>query len=90
MIVCCIFSTKALSSRSEEEGQMVYEFETRFKIKRRMGNDLKKQILVHNGIIPEESAAAQRKLSVLSCARCSLVNINKWFDLTSKYWFSIW
>ena len=43
-------------------------------IKRRMGNDLKNQILVHNGIIPEESAAAQRKPSVLSCARCSLVN----------------
>jgi len=43
-------------------------------IKRRMGNDLKNQILVHNGIIPEESAAAQRKPSVISCARCSLVN----------------
>jgi integrase/recombinase XerD len=43
-------------------------------IKRRMGNDLKNQILVHNGIIPEESAVAQRKPSVLSCARCSLVN----------------
>jgi len=43
-------------------------------IKRRMGNDLKNQILVHNGIIPEESAAALKKPSVLSCARCSLVN----------------
>jgi virulence-associated protein VapD len=43
-------------------------------IKRRMGNDLKNQILVHNGIIPEEFAAAQRKASVLTCARCSLVN----------------
>ena len=43
-------------------------------IKRRMGNDLKNQILVHNGIIPEESAAAQRKPSVIRCARCSLVN----------------
>ena len=43
-------------------------------IKRMMGNDLKNQILVHNGIIPEESAAAQRKPSVLGCARCSLVN----------------
>jgi integrase/recombinase XerD len=39
-----------------------------------MGNDLKNQILVHNGIITEESAVAQRKPSVLSCARCSLVN----------------
>jgi hypothetical protein len=37
-------------------------------------NDLKNKILVHNGIIPEESAAAQRKPSVVSCARCSLVN----------------
>jgi integrase/recombinase XerD len=43
-------------------------------IKRRMGNDLKNQILVHNGIITEESAVAERKPSVLSCARCSLVN----------------
>ena len=43
-------------------------------IKRRMGEDLKNQILVRNGIISEESAAAQRKPSVLSCARCSLVN----------------
>ena len=43
-------------------------------IKRRMGNDLKNQILVHNGIITDESAVAQRKPSVLSCSRCSLVN----------------
>ena len=43
-------------------------------IKRRMGDDLKNQILIRNGIISEESAAAQRKPSVLSCARCSLVN----------------
>ena len=43
-------------------------------IKRRMGEDLKNQILVRNGIISEESAAAQRKPSVLSCARCSLIN----------------
>ena len=43
-------------------------------IKRRMGENLKNQILVHNGIISEESATAQRKPSVLSCARCSLVN----------------
>jgi hypothetical protein len=42
--------------------------------KRRMGDDLKNQILVHNGIISEESAAAQRKPSVLSCARCNLIN----------------
>jgi integrase/recombinase XerD len=43
-------------------------------IKRRMGNDLKNQILAHIGIITEESAVAERKPSVLSCARCSLVN----------------
>jgi integrase/recombinase XerD len=43
-------------------------------IKRRMGNDLKNQILVHNGIITEEAAVMQRKPSVLTCPRCSLVN----------------
>jgi integrase/recombinase XerD len=43
-------------------------------IKRRMGDDLKNQIVVRNGIISEESAAAYRKPSVLSCARFSLVN----------------
>ena len=43
-------------------------------IKRRMGDDLKNQILVRNGIISEESAASQRKPAVLNCARCSLVN----------------
>jgi integrase/recombinase XerD len=43
-------------------------------IKRRMGDDLKNQILVRNGIISEASAAAQRRPSVLSCARCNLVN----------------
>jgi hypothetical protein len=43
-------------------------------IKRRMGNDLKNQILVHNGIITEEAAIMQRKPSVLTCPRCSLVN----------------
>ncbi len=54
---------------------MVYEFKARFKVYQKAdGEDLKNQILVHNGIIPEESAAAQRKPSVLSCARCSLVN----------------
>jgi Zn finger protein HypA/HybF involved in hydrogenase expression len=39
-----------------------------------MGNGLKNQILVHNGIITEEAAAMQRKPSVLTCPRCSLVN----------------
>jgi integrase/recombinase XerD len=39
-----------------------------------MGNDLKNQILVHNGIITEEAAVMQRKPSVLNCPRCSLVN----------------
>jgi integrase/recombinase XerD len=43
-------------------------------IKSRMGNDLKNQILVHDGIITKESAVAERKPSVLNCARCSLVN----------------
>src|SRR5438093_13724322 len=43
-------------------------------IKRRMGDDLKNQILIRNGIISEESAAADRRPAVLSCARCSLVN----------------
>jgi hypothetical protein len=43
-------------------------------IKKRMGNDLKNQILVHNGIITEEAAVMQRKPSVLTCPRCSLVN----------------
>jgi hypothetical protein len=43
-------------------------------IKRRMGNDLKNQILVHNGIITDEAAVMQRKPSVLTCPRCSLVN----------------
>jgi hypothetical protein len=43
-------------------------------IKRRMGNDLKNQILVHNGIITEEAAIMQRKPSVSTCPRCNLVN----------------
>lgn len=43
-------------------------------IKRRMGNDLKNQILVYNGIITEEAAVMQRKPSVLTCPRCNLVN----------------
>jgi integrase/recombinase XerD len=43
-------------------------------IKRRMGEDLKNQILVHNGIISEEYAATQRKPSILNCPRCALIN----------------
>jgi integrase/recombinase XerD len=42
-------------------------------IKRRMGGDLKNQILVRNGIITDEYASKQP--SVLSCHRCSLVNV---------------
>ena len=41
-------------------------------IKRRMGNDLKRQILVHNGIISEDEM--QKKSSVLTCSCCNLVN----------------
>jgi integrase/recombinase XerD len=41
-------------------------------IKRRMGNDLKKQILVHDGIIAEQEI--QKKPSVLVCSRCNQVN----------------
>jgi integrase/recombinase XerD len=41
-------------------------------IKRRMGNDLKRQILVHNGVLTEEEI--QKKPSVMFCPRCSLVN----------------
>src|SRR4030095_9165284 len=41
-------------------------------IKRRMGNDLKHKILVHNGIImPDE---IEKKPSVLACPRCELIN----------------
>ena len=43
-------------------------------IKRRMGKDLKNQILVHNGIITEEAALIQRKPSISTCPRCNLVN----------------
>jgi hypothetical protein len=46
-------------------------------IKRRMGNDLKNQILLRDGIITEESVAAQRKPSVLACPRCNLVNASE-------------
>jgi integrase/recombinase XerD len=41
-------------------------------IKRRMGNDLKRQILVHNGVLTEEEI--QKKPSVTFCPRCSLGN----------------
>jgi hypothetical protein len=41
-------------------------------IKRRMGNDLKRQILVHNGVLSE--GEIQKKPSVTFCPRCSLVN----------------
>jgi integrase/recombinase XerD len=41
-------------------------------IKRRMGNELKRQILVHNGVLTEEEI--QKKSSVTYCPRCSLVN----------------
>jgi integrase/recombinase XerD len=44
-------------------------------IKRRMGNDLKNQILLRDGIITEESiTAAKGKPSILNCPRCNLVN----------------
>lgn len=42
-------------------------------IKRRMGADLKEQILVRNGIISEEEI--KKKSSVLICARCNLTNV---------------
>jgi integrase/recombinase XerD len=41
-------------------------------IKRRMGNDLKEQILVHNGVITDSQK--QKRPSVLTCPRCNLVN----------------
>jgi ribosomal protein L40E len=41
-------------------------------IKRRMGNDLKRQILIHNRILAGEEI--QKKSSVSICSRCSLVN----------------
>lgn len=41
-------------------------------IKRRMGNDLKRQILMHNGILTENEI--QKKPSISICPRCSLVN----------------
>jgi integrase/recombinase XerD len=41
-------------------------------IKRRMGDDLKQNILVHDGIMTDTEVP--KKLSVLSCPRCNLVN----------------
>ena len=41
-------------------------------IKNRMGDELKRQILVHNGAISDNDL--QKKPSVLACPRCSLVN----------------
>ena len=41
-------------------------------IKTRMGNDLKRQILIQNGIIGEHEI--QKKPSILNCPRCTLVN----------------
>ena len=42
-------------------------------IKRRMGNDLRRQILIQNGIVSEE-AELQKKPSIVDCPRCNLVN----------------
>ena len=41
-------------------------------IKRRMGNDLKQKILIHNGIVPPQEI--ERKPSVITCPRCNLTN----------------
>jgi hypothetical protein len=41
-------------------------------IKRRMGNDLKRQILLHNGIISDTET--QKKPLILTCPRCNSVN----------------
>ncbi|HEU4822284.1 MAG TPA: hypothetical protein VFS97_02555 [Nitrososphaeraceae archaeon] len=41
-------------------------------IKKRMGSDLKRQILVHNGIISDSEM--QKRPAVLTCSRCMLVN----------------
>src|SRR5918911_4599245 len=46
-------------------------------IKTRMGNDLKNQILLRDGITTEESVTSQRKPSVLACPRCNLVNASE-------------
>ena len=41
-------------------------------IKRRMGNDLKKQILVYNGVLAEETIHKEPSVSI--CPRCTLTN----------------
>ncbi len=41
-------------------------------IKRRMGEELKRQILQRNGILQEEGI--KKKPSILNCPRCELVN----------------
>ncbi len=41
-------------------------------IKRRMGNELKEKILVHNGIMA--GIEVQRKITIHNCPRCGLVN----------------
>jgi integrase/recombinase XerD len=46
-------------------------------IKPRMGNQLKNQILLQDGIITEETITAQRKPAVLTCPRCNLVNASE-------------
>ena len=48
-------------------------------IKTRMGDDLKKQILVKNGII-SETEINKTKLSIINCPRCELIN-----QLENKY-----
>jgi integrase/recombinase XerD len=47
-------------------------------IKRRMGDELKNEILVRNGII--QGTENKPKLSILNCPRCQLVNV-----LDNKY-----
>ena len=42
-------------------------------IKRRMGDELKNEILVRNGIIQETDT--KNKVSILNCPRCQLVNV---------------
>jgi integrase/recombinase XerD len=42
-------------------------------IKRRMDNELKEKILVHNGIISEKESI-RKKSPILNCPRCDLIN----------------
>ena len=53
-------------------------------IKSRMGNELKRQILVRGGIMPEDGALVQ-KPTVLNCSSCELVNAiqNKYYSKCS-------